>query len=80
MGLLRSGEKRRGHENHQAELGYFDLPLTLEARDRRLEPRKGAGQLTVAGGTRTAWKSAAFLALVGVRRYTLFLRSPFEFA
>jgi hypothetical protein len=30
--------------------------------------------------TRTDWNSAAFPGMVGVRRYTLFLQSPFEFA
>ncbi|HUA22872.1 MAG TPA: FAD-dependent oxidoreductase [Steroidobacteraceae bacterium] len=32
--LLRSGERRRGRENHELDLGYFDSPLTLEARGR----------------------------------------------
>lgn len=33
--LLRSGEQRRGRENHELDLGYFDSPLTWEARTRR---------------------------------------------
>lgn len=37
-------------------------------------------ELAILIRTRTPWKSAAFSGLVGVRRYTLFLRSPFEFA
>jgi hypothetical protein len=36
-----------------------------------------AGQHTVDGAP---WKSVAFGGMVGVRRYTLFLRSAFEFA
>jgi 2-polyprenyl-6-methoxyphenol hydroxylase-like FAD-dependent oxidoreductase len=40
--LLRSGEMRRGRENHELDLGYFDSPLSLEARSRRGNLRAGA--------------------------------------
>jgi 2-polyprenyl-6-methoxyphenol hydroxylase-like FAD-dependent oxidoreductase len=38
--LLRSGEMRRGRENHELDLGYFNSPLTLETPGRaaRLVP------------------------------------------
>jgi 2-polyprenyl-6-methoxyphenol hydroxylase-like FAD-dependent oxidoreductase len=41
-GLLRSGEMRRGRENHELDLGYFNSPLTLEARARAGRLRAGA--------------------------------------
>jgi len=41
-GLLRSGEMRRGRENHELELGYFDSPLSLGARTRSGRLRAGA--------------------------------------
>jgi 2-polyprenyl-6-methoxyphenol hydroxylase-like FAD-dependent oxidoreductase len=41
-GLLRAGEMRRGRENHELDLGYFDSPLTLEARARAGRLRAGA--------------------------------------
>ena len=40
--LLRSGEQRRGRENHELDLGYFDSPLTLEARARKGRLASGA--------------------------------------
>ncbi|HEX2889418.1 FAD-dependent oxidoreductase [Vineibacter terrae] len=41
-GLLRSGSMRRGRENHELDLGYFDSPLALEARARAGRLRAGA--------------------------------------
>lgn len=41
-GLLRSGERRRGRESHELDLGYFDSPLSLEGRDRRGRLAAGA--------------------------------------
>ncbi|HEX4050439.1 MAG TPA: FAD-dependent oxidoreductase [Steroidobacteraceae bacterium] len=40
--LLRSGEMRRGRENHELDLGYFDSPLALEARRRAGRLHAGA--------------------------------------
>lgn len=40
--LLRSREERRGRENHELDLGYFDSSLTLEARDRNGRLSAGA--------------------------------------
>ena len=40
--LLRSGDMRRGRENHELDLGYFDSPLALEARSRIGRLRAGA--------------------------------------
>lgn len=33
-GLLKSGDARRGRENHELDLGYFDSPLAIEHRAR----------------------------------------------
>ena len=40
--LLRTREARRGRESHELDLGYFDSPLTLEARSRRGRLAAGA--------------------------------------
>jgi hypothetical protein len=40
--LLRSREERRGRENHELDLGYFDSSLTRQARDRSGRLRAGA--------------------------------------